>query len=225
MEKTTTALEYEKAIQYIYGLIQNGELTVDSRLPTERAISETVGIGRNSTRQALSILHGMGMIESIQGSGNYVSGNMGNSIQQILMMMLTLGSITTRQVCEFRRVMEKAVCMTLLQKELNRQKRQELSGMLDRMAGQKGKKLEELDGAFHAALTQATENPLFITIVEAVTYLYRDSTHQALQKADEKTKSQLLCCHRKIYEGIVDKDMDKLMTAVDKHYDLIEEMF
>ena len=67
------SLEYEKAINYIYGLMKDGTLREGSRLPAERTISEEVGIGRNSTREALSILQGMGLIESVRGSGNYVT--------------------------------------------------------------------------------------------------------------------------------------------------------
>lgn len=73
MEKQHVTSEYEKAIQYIYSLMQDGTLQNGSKLPTERTIAETLGIGRNSTREALSILHGMGMIERVQGSGNYIS--------------------------------------------------------------------------------------------------------------------------------------------------------
>ena len=72
MNQKKISQEYEKAIQYIYELMKSGELTIGSRLPTERALAETLGIGRNSTREALSIMHGMGLIERRQGSGNYM---------------------------------------------------------------------------------------------------------------------------------------------------------
>lgn len=88
------SMEYEKVIDYINQLICSGELGVGSKLPTERSIAETLGIGRNSTREALSILHGMGMIRSVQGSGNYLTGDAHRSIRQICTMMLALGTIT-----------------------------------------------------------------------------------------------------------------------------------
>ena len=71
--------EYTKAIGYIYELVNDGTLEVGSKLPTERAIAQQLGIGRNSTREALSILHGMGIIERRQGSGNYISSDAGNT--------------------------------------------------------------------------------------------------------------------------------------------------
>ncbi len=102
-------MEYEKAIEYIDQMIRDGELVTGSRLPTERTISEHLGIGRNSTREALSILHGMGMIRRVQGSGNYVTGDAHRAIRQICTMMLALGTITKKDVCEFRRCFLKRV--------------------------------------------------------------------------------------------------------------------
>ena len=113
-------MEYEKAIEYIDQMIRDGELVTGSRLPTERTISEHLGIGRNSTREALSILHGMGMIRRVQGSGNYVTGDAHRAIRQICTMMLALGTITKKDVCEFRRVLEKSACLLLSEKGCHR---------------------------------------------------------------------------------------------------------
>ena len=69
MEKQTTQ-EYEKAIAYIIDRIKEGSLQLGSKLPPERRIAEELGIGRNSIREAISILHGMVLIERVQCSGN-----------------------------------------------------------------------------------------------------------------------------------------------------------
>ena len=82
LEDENSSQEYAKAVAYIYELINNGTLEVGSRLPTERSISVQLGIGRNSTREALSILHGMGIIERKQGSGNYQPDNPNDACAQ-----------------------------------------------------------------------------------------------------------------------------------------------
>ena len=43
--------EYQKAIDYLCGLVKEGELKIGSKLPTERRLAETLSIGRNSTRE------------------------------------------------------------------------------------------------------------------------------------------------------------------------------
>lgn len=216
--------EYEKAISYIYGLIQEGTLGLGDRLPTERAIAQTIGIGRNSTREALSILHGMGLVERVQGSGNYISKNVGSSIRQTLLVMLALGTITKQQVCEFRRVMEESVCRMLLKKGLSPEQQDRCGSLLQEMELREGDELVEADHAFHDALIEAAENGLFLTVMEAVTMVYREWIDRVLKKADTEEKRQLLDCHREIYAGLKTGDAERLQIAINRHYDMIEEM-
>lgn len=224
MTEKTTSMEYEKAIDYIDHLIQDGELKLGSRLPTERAIAETLGIGRNSTREALSILHGMGMIRRVQGSGNYVTGDAHHAIRQICTMMLALGTITKKDVCEFRRTLEKSACMLLAAKGLPADDRQRFSEILTAMetAGQETQPL--LDRDFHALLLKATGNSLMITILDAVAEVYQEWIDIVIHKADADQKNRLLAYHRGIISGLAEADADLALRFVDDHYDLIEEM-
>lgn len=224
MVKENTSLEYEKVIHYIYKQIQNGTLIVGSKLPTERAIAEELEIGRNSTREALSILHGMGMIERIQGSGNYISKNAGHSIRQILTMMLALGTITKQDVCGFRRIMEKSVCTIVIDKGLSKEQRADFEQLLKKMENATGKKLTDLDKSFHDALIVATGNVLFITIMEAVTEVYREWIDTVLKKTDDEEKKKLIYYHRDIFQNIIHNNKNEMLTSIDRHYDLIEEM-
>ncbi|MCI6008282.1 MAG: GntR family transcriptional regulator [Ruminococcus sp.] len=224
MINESTSLEYEKAINYIYSLICDGSLKVGSKLPAERAIAEKLGIGRNSTREALSILHGMGMITRVQGSGNYVSKNAGSSIKQIITVMLALGTITKQDVCEFRRIMEKSVCSVLINKSFSRQQEEHFRELLNEMKIAQSKRLVEIDKAFHDSLILATENTLFITVMEAVTEVYREWIDIVLKKADKENKQKLFQCHSDIFDSILNKDTEMVINAVDRHYDLIEEM-
>lgn len=216
--------EYEKAIRYIYDLIQDGTLTLGSRLPTERMIAQTLGIGRNSTREALCILHGMGLVERVQGSGNYISKNVGSSIRQTLLVMLALGTITRQQVCEFRHVMENSVCQLLVEKGMPQEYRERCETLLRDMESQDGIQLVDTDQAFHDTLIEATENGLLLTIMEAVTLVYREWIDHVLKKATAEEKKQFLDCHREIYAGLKAGDAERLQTAIDRHYHMIERM-
>ena len=223
-EQGRGSAEYDKAIYYIYDLIRDGTLGLGDRLPTERVIAQTLGIGRNSTREALRILHGMGMVESVQGSGNYISKNMGNSIRRMLLVMLALGTLTKQEVCEFRRVMEESVCRMLLKKGLSPQQMAHCESLLQEMETRQDDKLVDADQAFHHALIEATENSLFLTIMEAVAIVYREWIERALEKADEEQKKQLFACHGEIYQGLIDHDVNAIQAAIDRHYDLVEQM-
>ena len=184
MNQKKISQEYEKAIQYIYELMKSGELTIGSRLPTERALAETLGIGRNSTREALSIMHGMGLIERRQGSGNYISENVGQSIKQTILMMIALKTVTKREVCEFRRMMEKSVCNAVIHTGLTKEQRERLESMVNQMSMVTGENLVDTDKAFHEELIADTGNNLWITLMEAVVEVYREWIDYVIKHAD-----------------------------------------
>lgn len=221
MKNTDVQMEYEKAIDYIFGMIQNKALTVGSKLPTERAIAQELNIGRNSTREALSILHGMGMVKSVQGSGNYICADANKTIFQILTVMLALGSITQKDVCEFRRAMEKTVCMLLLEKGISEDTGKEMKRLLDNM---KNDQPVRSDREFHALLVTAAHNELLSTIMGAVMTVYQEWIDLVLKKADPQTKDILVSYHEDIYNGIKNKSESLVNEAIDKHYNLIEEL-
>ena len=215
MNQKKISQEYEKAIQYIYELMKSGVLTIGSRLPTVRALAETLGIGRNSTREALSIMHGMGLIERRQGSGNYISENVGQSIKQTILMMIALKTITKREVCEFRRMMEKSVCNAVIHTGLTKEQRERLESMVNQMSMVTGENLVDIAD---------TGNNLWITLMEAVVEVYREWIDYVIKHADGIKKKKLLKTHEMIYDSLIKKDIETLNAAIDEHYDLIEEL-
>ena len=224
MNQKKNSQEYEKAIQYIYELMKSGELTIGSRLPTERALAETLGIGRNSTREALSIMHGMGLIERRQGSGNYISENVGQSIKQTILMMIALKTITKREVCEFRRMMEKSVCNAVIHTGLTKEQQERLESMVNQMSMVTGENLVDTDKAFHEELIADTGNNLWITLMEAVVEVYREWIDYVIKHADGIMKKKLLKTHEMIYVSLIKKNVETLNAAIDEHYDIIEEL-
>lgn len=64
---------YEEVRDQIVAFIAAERLGRGERLPTERQLSETLGVSRPTLRQALDLLEKDGLIERRQGSGTYVA--------------------------------------------------------------------------------------------------------------------------------------------------------
>jgi GntR family transcriptional regulator len=64
---------YEEVRDQIVAFIAAERLGRGERLPTERQLSETLGVSRPTLRQALELLEKDGLIERRQGSGTYVA--------------------------------------------------------------------------------------------------------------------------------------------------------
>lgn len=216
--------EYDVAIEYIFGLMKDGTLKVGDKLPTERAIAAELGIGRNKAREALSILSGMGMIESRQGSGNFVSGNASGAIKNMIIMMMTLNTISRQEVCKFRRDMEKAVCSSLISNPPSEEIKNRIKDKLRAMDGLSGEELAKADHDFHNALVKATGNKLWEVMMDAVADLYSEWIDYVIQKIDVKDRAKLMQSHKDIFNNIIEDKPRKAMQAIEKHYELIEEL-
>lgn len=74
--------EYKRVMAFVKDGIRSGEFQVGSKLPTEREMAETLGMSRPSIREALKSMENIGLIESQQGSGNYICCNMEKAFQK-----------------------------------------------------------------------------------------------------------------------------------------------
>ena len=68
--KSTSQLIVDKILEQI----ENGELVCGDKLPPEREMAEMYGVSRVPLREAICALSIMGIIESRQGGGNYITG-------------------------------------------------------------------------------------------------------------------------------------------------------
>ena len=222
MRKNSTTMEYQKAIDYIFQMIKDGKLIVGSKIPSERDIAEELGIGRNSTREAISILRGMGLIESVHGSGNYIAKDSGRTIWHIVSVMLALGSISMKDILEFRREMARSVVELIFKNGFADAEKENLEKILDEMISASGKELVMLDQEFHITLIRATKNPLFVIVMEAIAEVYHESMSKVIEESDEETTMKFLMIHRKLCNSIVEKDEEACLKYIREHYDLAE---
>lgn len=216
--------EYQKAIEYLCGLVREGELQIGSKLPAERKLAETLSIGRNSTREALRILDHMGVITCRQGSGNYITGNMTKTISGVIEMMLLLKQVTREEIIVFRRDMEKAVCHSIINKGTIEKWYDKIMEILSAdLVSQSLEEQIEADRRFHYMLIQAAENQLWICISEAIVTVYRNWIDTVLQIVDLNEKQKLQGSHLELLMALKEGSMEACERAVDVHYDLIDK--
>lgn len=218
---SSTNREYQKAIDYLADQIKAGRLSVGSRLPTERAIAEDVGISRNSTREALRSLENMGMIESIQGSGNYLTGSISKSLSSMIRMLLLLKKTNPREICVVRRTLEKSICDSAIQQHLSAQWLTQAEQLLDSPAASLEEEIEN-DRKFHYLLVEASQNRLWMELMNAIMDVYREWIDLVLHGADDQTKGALKQAHKDILAAIKAQDREKCEQAIDRHYDIID---
>jgi DNA-binding FadR family transcriptional regulator len=69
----STSIRHDQRVRdYIIGGIRSGAWRANGKLPTERALSEQLGVPRSAVRDALAVLESGGAVTRIIGSGTYV---------------------------------------------------------------------------------------------------------------------------------------------------------
>ena len=130
MAKQSENMEYQKAINHIVQMVKDGQLIVGSKIPSERDLSESLGIGRNSTREAISILRGMGLVESRHGSGNYIAKDSGAAIRSMIALMLALKTVSEYDLLEFRRYFSHIVVDCVMKKGISEKRKEKLGNAI-----------------------------------------------------------------------------------------------
>ena len=71
-------LAYITTKEKIVNYIKKNHLQVGDRLPSENELSEILGISRLTLREAINTFKNEGIINSVQGKGTFISGNIEN---------------------------------------------------------------------------------------------------------------------------------------------------
>nr|WP_315020575.1 FCD domain-containing protein [uncultured Aminipila sp.] len=214
--------EYRKVIEYVKSEILKGSLHLKDKLPTERILAENLGMSRSSIREALRTMENMGILESTQGSGNYLTGNLNKMFAESIGMMLLLKQVSYSEVNAVRRALESdayVLAMGNITEEMEKKLKELYQGMKNSEGDQKILK----DKEFHYLIIRASGNKLIISIMEALEEIYEESVGHILKTSSKETKDKLMLCHEKMLECIIKKDEINGRMALDEHYDIIEE--
>jgi GntR family transcriptional repressor for pyruvate dehydrogenase complex len=212
--------EYTKVIGYVKAMILDEKLNLGDKLPTEREMAETLNLGRYSVREALRIMENMGLIESRQGSGNYLSSNICKNLTQSLSMLLLVKQVDFHEISQLRRAIE-LHAYRLAMDNISKQQLGEMKKLLEKMNASNLKEEVQSDRAFHYLIIKASGNKLMISIMEALSELCEEFIEQVLRQSTAEMKGKFTQSHLKMLEGLETKDSDKGYQAINEHYDLI----
>lgn len=141
--------------------ITSGALAPGQRLPTEQAMIAAFGVSRTVVRESIAALRAVGLVESRQGSGIFVSRDLHDRP-----FLIDPGGL--RSLEQVVAVMEVRMSIEVEAAGLAAQRRSQdaLAGIARAVADfdaavQRGEAAVDEDFAFHCAIAEATGNPYF----------------------------------------------------------------
>ena len=189
----------DQVIEQLRSSVSTGEWPVDTRIPTEPALAETLGVGRNTVREAVRALAHSGILEVRQGDGTYVRATSEVS-----------GALQRLCGTEFRDVLQVRRCLEVEGARLAATARtaddlDELWTLLDRseaLRAEGGDDFARADAALHFAVVRSSHNAVLTALYRGLTEVVSASviTTKAVQPIAEFAR------HRGLIEAIAARD-------------------
>ncbi|WP_027093073.1 FadR/GntR family transcriptional regulator [Cohnella thermotolerans] len=217
---------YEEITEQLKRQILEGKLRVGDKLPSTKEMSERFGVGRSTTREALSALKAMGLIEIRQGGGCTVVRNSLAPDGLPELESLRMNRETLLELIEVRQLLEVSIAALAAEKR-SEQDVAALRAVVADMASSIGDDLEgeRTDVQFHLALVAATRNKmmarLFDSIMTPMEQAIREVRRVELY-ANRSVAERLYEEHSAIFEAVARGDAASAADSMKRHLQHVE---
>ncbi|REE97217.1 FadR/GntR family transcriptional regulator [Thermomonospora umbrina] len=197
----------DQVIDQLKGEIAAGAWGLGAKIPPEPTLSETLGVGRNTVREAVRALTHAGLLECRQGDGTYVraTSELSGAVRRRLRTAELLEILEVRRALETEAARLAAGRRTpadVARIERALARCEELAGGDDRGA------FVEADLDFHMAVAEATHNRVLIELYRDFGEALRASITAAVDRLD-----QVAVPHASLAEAVVAGDAEAAERA------------
>ena len=201
-------------------MVERAGLQVGDRLPPEVAIASALGVGRSTIREALNRWEGLGLIRRRRGDGTYLTARVRTS-QGPLPTMHQLEGEAILRLLDMRRVIESGTVRRAAQNATIAQ-RQDIARLCDDLLTvvAAGASYRAADMAFHAAICDATGNPMFGQILQRMDEAFERSAESPFSVPGFGLAS--FPPHRDLSDAIFAGDADAAEAALNRILDTVE---
>jgi DNA-binding FadR family transcriptional regulator len=193
----------DRVTRQMESLIVSGKLRPGEPMPPEARLAQLLGVSRTVVREAVSRLEARHLLRST-ADGMVVSAPTAETVGRSMSLMLRMRGERPdhARVLEVRRMLEGEIA----EKAAARRTEEDLillAGILDEAEASTADptRFATLDMEFHRALALATQNELYVVLLEALTETLMMFRRIALQ--NPATPARALRFHRAIYDQVV----------------------
>lgn len=212
---------YEEISERLIGYVRDGTWKPGDRLPSERDLSQALGVSRPTLREALASLQLAGIVETRHGSGTRVTAR-AIEIVEPLGSTDTFGNhdVSPISLLEVRSVVEPEIA-ALAAAHFNHSQGQELLELIREMdensdMSDPHQRLiwNRADRLFHLSIASHSKNPVYQSIATLIANILTQPLWRQLRDdmlASQTQVNESISEHRRIYEAL--KKHDALAAA------------
>lgn len=218
--------QVEQVARYLESAILEGSLRHDRRLPSERALAAELTVSRATVREAIGTLVSRGLLTKRQGDGTYVVEQSDRRMAEIWLDMAQQHPRLQRDLVEFRAMLESRAAELAASRhgENDRERLQAAYEAVDAAyAGNDRHEQIRSDVAFHRAIADATQNPVFSYLMSSLLKLLHEHVQLSLAglEPQSQTSQQLRMQHRALLAAILERDSERARDVAVGHMDFV----
>jgi len=217
LQKITIEKPVDKIIKQIRELIMSGELNPGDKLPPERKLSEYLGVGRASIRDAIKKLEFYGILKTQPQSGTVVAGIGITALEGLITDVLQLDQSDFHDLVETRVVLEKqsASLAAIRRTEDDIIKMTNALEAYNKQVRAGNPAIEE-DLMFHLTIAEASKNSVLKSLMMIITPdIVANFINLRVCGNDKIAKS--MDDHQDILNHIVNQDPNAASLAMEEH--------
>ncbi|QBF29982.1 FadR/GntR family transcriptional regulator [Thalassococcus sp. S3] len=220
-EKLSTSVVRQIELLILRGILRPGE-----RLPSERELSERLGVSRPSLRDAIADLQGKGLLSSKAGSGIYVADVLGSAFSPALTRLFATHDEAVFDYLSFRRDMEGLAAERAARLGSDSDLKV-VQALFEKMETAHAKRNPEdearLDAQFHTAIIEASHNVVMLHMMRSMFELLQEGVfyNRQVMFKQRTTREALLDQHRAINDALQARDPAAARAAVEAHLDYV----
>lgn len=202
--------------------IESGELSVGTKLKSERILAEEYKVSRNVVREALKTLSQRGLISIEPGKGAYVSKADEDKMLEYMRLIMINNCDDMLEVLEMREIFELAALRRIIGK-VSQESIKRLESLYQQMEETEHNIIEysRLDEMFHKTILDQVDNHLFrmvansfyeLTLKEIFNLMCAYPNRIAIAQKD----------HREMIDALKQENLNQLLEVTRRHMDGIE---
>ncbi|ERL52766.1 FadR/GntR family transcriptional regulator [Halomonas huangheensis] len=208
IDRSSVALQL---LERIKSALISGELQPGDYLPSETELTQSLGIGKSSVREAIKMLQAIGIVEVKRGQGTIIRKEPGDPLVDPMAFGMILARGMTRDVLEFRKMFEPAYTIQAMA-NATEEDHEHIRAAIDAMedAIKSGAQTSKHDAAFHRAILSATHNPMTIRVGETLIQL----VEAGLETSMRTLPRIALKDHKAIYAAFCAGDEEMIKATI-----------
>lgn len=225
-EKIAAGKLSQSVVEQIELLILRGILRPGERLPSERDLSDRMGVSRPSLRDAIADLEERGLLSRKAGAGVYISDSLDSSFSTALTALFSRHEEAVYDYIAFRRDME-GLAAERAAKLASDTDLEVIDAIFNKMELAPEGQGADLDSDFHMAIIEASHNVLMVHMMRAMYDLLKQGVFYSRQVVIQitNTRADLLEQHREINTALQTRDPSRARAAVETHMDFVTKAY